>query len=271
MGSFKSRIILPALFAILTALPGSAFSGGWELISPDRVYTMIKEGSGLWLIDVRGPLSFKEGHIEGSVNIPATTLSVKRFPRKKILVLADDSLGLKNAKDAASTLVKNGHERVFVLEGGIIAWEREGYPFAGVSTKETARKVMARELKWAVENNVPLRILDLRGKDEIKGGSIPGSQAIEGEDMQKKLMKLRNVLAGDEKKGLAGKLEGSKTAVLIFPITVNVKQIFEQSLGDLHGDIRYLEGGYGAWALKRGTKVTGSCPTCPASKRGEKE
>ncbi len=259
------------LLVVLIMLPQKAFAAGWQWITPERVYGMITEGSGLWLIDVRGEMTFNQGHIEGSVNIPTTTLSVKRFPRQKILVLTGDSLGLRHAKTAANTLVKNGQERVYVLEGGITAWQGEGLPYVA-GGEITSKKVMAHELKWAIENNVRLKIIDLRDKKIIEQGKIPSSVQVAGKNFVERVKKLGVDLKKTNTKDLAAKLKKPVTTVLVFPAGVNAKELMDMSLSGVAGDakdIRYLEGGYAAWSAKPGEKVTGYCPVCPGARKSQ--
>jgi predicted sulfurtransferase len=79
----------------LSVMPAIVQSAGWQHITPERAYNLVKEGSGLWLVDVRSEAEFQQGHLEGAVNIPAETLPLKKFSKQKILVLVDDSLGLR--------------------------------------------------------------------------------------------------------------------------------------------------------------------------------
>src|SRR6266568_1333478 len=92
------RIYILAMFLLV---PQFAFAAGWQWIVPQRVHSLVKEGSSLWIVDVRNPGVFEQGHIEGSLNIPADLLKVKNLPKAKLIVLADDSLGLKNARSSA--------------------------------------------------------------------------------------------------------------------------------------------------------------------------
>lgn len=245
-----------ALLAAFLLAPSSAYSKGWRMMAPERVYDMIKEGSGLWLIDVRSAHSFGKGHIEGSVNITSLELKAKRFPKKKVLVLVDASLGLRNAREAAKALVKNGQENVFILNGGLVGWDGAGLPIAGKSPSETARAVRARDVRWAVENKVPLDILDLREKKEFEKGTVPGSTMVEGKTVAERIEVVRKKL-NSGKKDLVSMLVASKTTVLILPSSTRADKVFDKSFFGIKADVRYLEGGYLAWSAKAGRKTTG--------------
>lgn len=261
-------VALPLVLAVAVVLaPRTSFSATWQWITPERVRDMMVEGSGLWLIDVRGQVAFNSGHIEGSVNIQSEVLAIKRFPKRKVLVLADNGLGLRQAKEAASILLKKGQERVYLLRGGILAWEEGGHPVVGNRLRGSIRKVMVRELRWAIENGVSLRLLDLRGKEEAKEGTIPGSELVKGKSLEKRLKAAKRLMAESRKKGLAGKLQETVTAVLVLPPLMDVQGGLSGYFSGVPGDIRYLDGGYVSWAAKRDTKTLGECPVCPKAER----
>lgn len=261
---------LAILTLVLLALPQAVMAAGWQEIAPGRVYEMLKEGSGLWLIDVRAPASFERGHIEGAVNIPASELTVKRFPKQKILIVADHSLGDLQAKEAAEALVKSGHERAFVLAGGLHGWRQAGLPAAGEGASGLA-KVMPRELEAAREAKVPLRLLDLRQEAERSQGPVPGAESVQGKDLAEKLLQVRRILKQEEKeqkKNLAQKLRAGKTTVLLLPVAADAEALVQRHLWGLDADVRYVEGGYLAAAPRQKLTVSNveGCATCPGGK-----
>lgn len=259
-------LIRIALAALLLLLPVVAISAGRQWITPQRVHSLVREGSGLWLVDVRGESAFAEGHIEGAVHIPADIIATKRLPKGKTIVIVDDALGLRRGGEAADLLIKNGHEKVYLLEGGMAAWEAEGYPVAGKGSGRALRSVMPDELNWAQENRIPLRIFDLRDRDERTQGAVPQALVVEGANLAERMKKVREIMVKSRKKGLAAKLEKPATCILVFPTAVDPRPILERSINELTGDVRYLEGGYAAWVAKPEKRVTntqGGCPTCP--------
>ncbi len=118
-------VILFILLLSATAFPLDR--NKWQWIGAERIQDMLKEGSGLWLIDVRSERAYEAEHIEGSVNISSASLACKKFPINKTLILVDDSIGQMMAREAAEELVKKGYVRVYVLECGIVLWDLEGY------------------------------------------------------------------------------------------------------------------------------------------------
>lgn len=274
MVNAKKRFFLAmSVISLLSAFSVSALTSGWQWIAPQRVTSLVKEGSGLWLVDVRNEAAFGDGHIEGAVNLPAALLATKRLPQGKIIVLVDDSLGLRKGREAAEVLLKRGHDRIFLLEGGMPAWQGEGYPVAGKGGGRMFRGVMPDDIAWARENRIPVRIFDLRDKAEQAQGPIQQAQAVEGKNLVERLKKVREMVTGGEKKGMAAKLEKPATIILVFPTAAEPRPALELAFREFSGDIRFLEGGYAAWAAKPDKAVTtvGTCPTCPGVLSGGKK
>lgn len=260
-------------FAVLLLLPQVVFAANWQWMAPQRVMSLLKEGSGLWLVDVRSEVAFATGHIEGAVHIPAGLLASKRLPQGKIIVLVDDSLGLRQGREAAETLLKNGHDKVFLLEGGMLAWQGEKYLLAGQPNRHTFRNVMPADIAWAQANRIPVRIFDLRDKSEQAQGPVPQAVAVEGKTLAERLEKAKSLMPAGEKKGLAVKLEKPATIILVFPTASEPQLLLERSFRGVAADVRFLEGGYAAWAAKPDKSIgdVKACPTCPGSVPGGKK
>jgi len=262
--------------SVVLALPGQggAWAAGWQWIAPQRVLTLLTEGSGLWLVDVRNKEAFEDSHIEGAMNIPADVLESKRLPKGKMIVLVDDSLGSRKGREAAQTLAKNGNERIFLLEGGMPAWQDEGMPLTGKGTGRIFRRVMPDELDWAIRNRIPLRIYDLRGKSKQAKGLIAQAMPVEGKDLAEKLAKASKAIGESQKKGIAAKLAAPLPIILVFPEATDPVPILEKSIRGVCGDIRYLEGSYATWTARPARKTAtspGGCPTCPGGGSGGKK
>lgn len=253
------------LFVLLH--PGVAFpsdKSGWQWIGPEKVHDMLKEGSALWLIDVRNEDVYKKEHIESSVNIPAVSLAFKEFPRGRVIVLVDDSLGIKTAKEAADILVKNGYEKVYVLKEGVASWKAAGYSVA--DTGPSIKGVSANELKWALSNKVMLKVLDMRGRPEIENGKVAGSEPVSGKDMKERIENLKMLLKKEGGKGLSAKLKKPQAIVLVFSASDDIEKNMREIMLDSKADVRYLIGGYETFAFDsdKHLKMGDSCPTCPA-------
>lgn len=262
------RSILVMLYILLVAAVSQAASLQW--ISPQRVHDLVKEGSGLWLVDVRNPSAFEQGHIEGAVNIPYEQLKLKNLPKNKTVVLVDDALGLRHARAAAEVLRNKGYEKVFIMEGGITAWEGEKLPASGARVA-TLRPVMWDDLVWARSASIPFRLYDLRDDAEKSKGPVEGALSLKGRGFEERLKALSAELTHpSQKKELAGKLERPVPIVLVVPNAQNSLEKVRVAVRGIQEDIRYLEGAYPLWvAREKQNPLPGPevCPTCPGGKK----
>lgn len=239
-----------------------ASAASWQWINAAQVQGKMRETRSLWLIDVRNEFAYADCHIEGAVNIPAGMLAHKKFPQKKMLVLLDGALGQKTAREAADALTKNGHERIFILEGGVVDWKMNG--FQVVETRITPRGVNPEELKWALEKSVPLKLYDMRDAKEQKAGMLKNSEAIAGETIQERVEKLKSMLPAKEKsKNLSEKIQKSEPVVIVFSAKSDAESLMQKLMLYTNADIRYLIGGYESMDPKRAPQTMGTCPTCP--------
>ncbi len=234
----------------------------WQWIDSARLQNILKEGSSLWLIDIRDPHTFASGHIEGAINIPAEALKIRSFPQNRMLVLADDSLGLRTAKETADALTAKGNEKVYLLEGGIATWRLEGYPY--VESKSVGRGVTAGELKWAIANNVSLKIYDMRDGVERDKGKIPTAEPVQGKNMDERIEGLKTVMKSRTTRDLANRLKKIEPLILVFSASDDVAAQIRKIQTGVKDDIRYLIGGYESFEDNRykHVKMLGACPTC---------
>jgi rhodanese-related sulfurtransferase len=81
---------------------------------------------GLTVLDVREPLEWVHGHIEGAVHIPLSSLPVRHaeLPEARLLVVC--KIGGRSAR-AVAWLQQQGHDAVN-LDGGMLDWEEAGRP-----------------------------------------------------------------------------------------------------------------------------------------------
>ncbi|MGB3186468.1 MAG: rhodanese-like domain-containing protein [Ornithinimicrobium sp.] len=83
----------------------------------------------LLVLDVRTPAEFETAHIEGSYNVPLSTLTEHRdevcrhVDRDVVLVCRSGA----RAQQAESTLTASAPANLHVLHGGIAAWEAAGH------------------------------------------------------------------------------------------------------------------------------------------------
>ena len=96
-------------------------------ISPKELKIMLNGKEDFFLIDVRDPEEYEEGHIEKSILIPLHTLAerIKGIKKDKVLITYCRT-GVRS-KNAAEMLKEMGYIKVSHLEGGYEAWIIEGF------------------------------------------------------------------------------------------------------------------------------------------------
>lgn len=84
----------------------------------------------LFVLDVRTPREYAEGHVPGAVNVPQEQLASRlaEVPKDKDVVIYCRS-GRRSAL-AADVLAANGYSRLSHLEGDMNAWIEKGRPVA---------------------------------------------------------------------------------------------------------------------------------------------
>ncbi|WLT32620.1 rhodanese-like domain-containing protein [Geothrix sp. PMB-07] len=139
-GWFKDYPFLPGiliaaaslLILFLVVLPriNSARRGkGRPVLDPIQVDELVA-GSGALVVDLRNAEAFRRGHIRGSLHVPLQELST-RFTRpdpkaRRPIILVDDTDEL--AHRAFDELTRRGFDWMYVLKGGLRAWQRANRP-----------------------------------------------------------------------------------------------------------------------------------------------
>ncbi|MBP0624054.1 rhodanese-like domain-containing protein [Cupriavidus consociatus] len=141
------------------------------------------------LFDVREHGQYGEGHPFYAVPLPYSRLELdvgRLAPRTDArVVLADDGDGVAPA--AATALARLGYSQVFVLDGGMPAWQAAGYTlFAGVNVPSktfgelaehhyNTPRVSASELAAMLTSPDAPVVLDGRPAGEFRKMNIPGA------------------------------------------------------------------------------------------------
>ena len=101
--------------------------GGISQLDPSQVQTMISQSSRPYLLDVRTPGEYKQGHINGAELIPLDELSAKmaRLPKGREIICICES-GSRSSV-AARRLKAQGYT-VSNMRGGMGHWVRSGLP-----------------------------------------------------------------------------------------------------------------------------------------------
>lgn len=98
-------------------------------LSADEMHDRIQKGDPL-IVDIRIPEKFKDGHIQGAINIefhPKTFIAeMDKLPRDRDLYMYCGR-GLKT-EQAADMISDLGFKKVYILLGGMESWKKAGHP-----------------------------------------------------------------------------------------------------------------------------------------------
>ena len=113
------------------------------MISPQESQSLASKGAKL--VDVREPHEFAAEHIEGSTNMPLSSISGKSIgkPGETIIFLCKSG-GRTNM--AARQLEQTTQAKAFIMGGGIMAWKLQGLPISG--QKPASRSLLAALMAW---------------------------------------------------------------------------------------------------------------------------
>ena len=104
---------------------------GFKGLRPAELTALINREDAL-VVDLRPAGEFEKGHIPGSKNVQMAQFDPENkalAKAKSLPVVAVCKAGV-TATDAAKRLRKAGFEKVYVLEGGIGAWQQADLPLA---------------------------------------------------------------------------------------------------------------------------------------------
>ena len=97
-------------------------------ITPEEVTQRQAAGEKLFILDVREPGEYAEGHIAGSTLIPLGQLAQRtaKLPHDRPIVVVCRS---GNRSGVGQTVLERaGFENVLNMRGGMIGWARSGLP-----------------------------------------------------------------------------------------------------------------------------------------------
>lgn len=101
---------------------------GYKRLSPAQLTELINREDAL-VLDVSAATDFDKGRIAGAKNLPATQVA----PDHKLLKDKDRPIAVvcrtgQASTEVAAKLVKAGYTRVYLLEGGVPAWQQAEMP-----------------------------------------------------------------------------------------------------------------------------------------------
>jgi rhodanese-related sulfurtransferase len=96
-------------------------------LSPAQVSQLLADDE-IVLVDVREDDEWADGHIEGALHVPLGELAARldELPDDKTVVTMCRSG--RRSMQALGVLSEGGYDTLHHLDGGILAWQREGLP-----------------------------------------------------------------------------------------------------------------------------------------------
>ena len=120
-------VLIATTSAYWYMLPGES-EGEYGDVTVERAWELIQEKPSMVILDVRTDGEFRDGHIEGAVNIPVGELAECLGELEK----EDETLVYCSTGNRSGTAVgilnENGFEKIFHMNRGITAWTAAGYP-----------------------------------------------------------------------------------------------------------------------------------------------
>ncbi len=107
-------------------------------IKPEEAILKVKEGA--LLIHTLPPSHFEKNHLPGAVNACVYLVSFLDDMREicadkdRFIILYSSSSHSLDAAAAAAKLHRDGYRQIFVLDGGMVAWQAAGFPLEGDAT-----------------------------------------------------------------------------------------------------------------------------------------
>lgn len=139
---------------------------GWA-IGPEELQRELAEKNAPTVIDVRPLELYRQGHVPGAINIPATLVPQKTLPRLGRVVVYGDGFGAEEGRALDALNAKPGI-RAELLEGGYSGWEAAKGATTGNRglNPEKIQYVTYQQLQDTTNNVV---LVDLRKEPAQKG------------------------------------------------------------------------------------------------------
>jgi rhodanese-related sulfurtransferase len=122
------------LAALTVAIIGNEVAGlfrGYKAVAPAHLTALVNRENAL-VVDLRPIADFEKGHVPGAKNVQMSQFDPENraLAGAKALPVVLVCKAGQASGDAAKRLKKAGFEKVFVLDGGIGAWQQAGLPLA---------------------------------------------------------------------------------------------------------------------------------------------
>lgn len=121
-------VALAVILGLLIAEPILKQASGVKSVSVFEMPRLTRDKS--IVVDVSDPADYKKAHIPEAVNMPAKSLSkdqksIEKHKNRNVILVC--RMGNKS-QSVGKQLTRSGFEKVYVLSGGMAAWEKENLP-----------------------------------------------------------------------------------------------------------------------------------------------
>lgn len=123
-------LLLLLVPASLAGCIGGQANGEYETLSTAVWKSRLDETPNAFVLDVRTPAEYREGHIPGAALIPHTEIErqADSLPSDKSTPVFVYCRSGSRSTMASETLVELGYTNVVNMKGGFPDWARAGYP-----------------------------------------------------------------------------------------------------------------------------------------------
>lgn len=136
------------------------------------------------LIDVRKPVEYAEGHINGAANIPLADLENYRkyFPADLDIVVMCDGSDCQRSQAAGEKLIDWEFQRVYNFIGGTKEWKQEAFPVVIGLVSDMSHfaipTISAAELNSQIKAGAASAILDVRNSSDYAARHVPTARNV---------------------------------------------------------------------------------------------
>jgi len=131
-------------------------------LTPETFAQIIATNPDVVILDVRSPEEFSNGHIKNAANIDfnSAEFSAKIEAMDKSRPYLVYCLSGGRSADAVLVLKQRGFEKVYNLNGGLLAWQRSNYSLTGDSFNEPQEDLISMEEYSGIIHSEPLVLVD---------------------------------------------------------------------------------------------------------------
>lgn len=203
-------------------------------VSPKDLFDKMKSEDNVVIVDLRDPADFSKGHIATSINIPIESFGASLFSEKNIgktadIVLLNQGEEVFEVARKTNELISSGYPNAKYLEGGMSAWQDQGYTLVSGGgselDKNKIKTIRVENLKNDLLEGREVQFVDLRSEKEFRAGHIPGAVNIQFSEIEKRakeISSVQKVVAYD-----SGEDEAQKAAATLFDLNFfNVYVLF---------------------------------------------